>query len=58
MLFIPVVVGFGTFFFVPVVTTNSEQSSARHTKVMDSYPGPMKKDRAQKIIILGLVIMN
>ena len=24
------------------------QSPARHTKVMDSYPGPLKKDRPQK----------
>ena len=31
-----------------MATTNREQSPARQTKVMDSYPGPLKKDRAQK----------
>ena len=31
-----------------MATTNRGQSPARQTKVMDSYPGPLKKGRAQK----------
>ena len=50
--------GFGTFFRVGnlvllllqfmMATFNRGQSPARHTKVMDSYPGPLKKDRPPK----------
>ena len=31
-----------------MATLDRGQSPARHTKVMDSYPGPLKKDRPQK----------
>ena len=41
-----------TLIVLIMVTTRRGQSPARHTKVMDPCPGPIKECRTQKIAIL------